>query len=290
MPRTYPYPQEDSKVKWVSPEWLEQHIKDDMSIIDCQPNIHDYIQEHIPGAVYLNEEFLRASWKGMPNVFSTKEVVEATFRRVGVNMGQPVLVYTGVGPFKKWGDGLEQTNMAYGLSRYGHDNVLILDGGIDRWKKEGRKLNQVFPKLTEGDFKATVRTEYYIEYQEFKAIKDRPDVMVLDAGPIAFYEGQGPWIKPGHIPGAISFPWASLMTDNKRELKPKEEIVRTMQEAGITKDKTIITSCGTGREQTNEFLLLKFFFGFPKARGHGGAFTEWTSYPENPTVVGRSPR
>ncbi len=290
MPKTYPYPQEGSKVRWVSPEWLEQHLQDEMSIIDCQPDIHDYIQEHIPGAVYLNEEFLRTSLRGMPNVFSSKEVVEATFRRVGVRMDRPVLVCTGVGPNKKRGDGLEQTNMAYGLSRYGHDNVLILDGGIDRWKKEGRKLSQVFPKIQEGDFKAAVRSEYFIEYQEFKAIKDRSDVMVLDARPIAIYEGQGPWIKPGHIPGAISFPWASLMTDNKRELKPEEEIVRMMHEAGITKDKTIITSCGTGREQTNEFLLLKFFLGFPNVRGHEGAFTEWTSYPENPTVVGKNPR
>ena len=149
---------------------------------------------------FLNEEFLRTSLHGMPNVFSTKEVVEATFRRVGVRMSRPVLVYTGTGPYKKWGDGLEQTNMAYGLSRYGHDNVLILDGGIDRWKKEGRKLSQVFPKLAEGDFKATVRPEYYIEYQEFKAIKDRSDAMVLDARPPVLYEGQGPWIKPGPSP------------------------------------------------------------------------------------------
>jgi len=261
-----------------------------MLIIDCQPNIHDYIQEHIPGAVYLNEEFLRASLKGMPNVFSTKEVVEETFRRIGVNMSQPVLVYTGLGPFKKWGDGLEQTMLAYGLSRYGHEKVLILDGGIDRWKKEGRQLSQVFPNLTGGDFRATVRSEYFIDYNEFKAIMGHPDVMVLDARPAALYEGQGPWIKPGHIPGAINFPWASLMTDNKRELKPEEEIVKMMQDAGITKDKTIITSCGTGREQTNEFLLMKFYFGFPKVRGHEGAFTEWTSYAENPTVVGKRPR
>lgn len=192
MPKTYPFPQGESKVKWVSPEWLEQHMSDDMLIIDCQPNIHDYIQEHIPGAVYLNEEFLRTSLKGMPNVFSDKEVVEAVFRRVGVRISRPVLVCTGTGPYKKWGDGLEQTNMAYGLSRFGHDQVLILDGGIDRWKKEGRKLSKVFPKLTEGDFKATVRSDYYIGYQEFKAIKDRPDVLVLDARPAAFYEGQGP--------------------------------------------------------------------------------------------------
>ena len=289
MARSYPYPP-DTRVKWVSTEWLDSHLDDNMTIVDCQPNIHDYVQEHIPGAVYLNEEFLRTSKNGMPNIFSGKEVAETTFRRVGVSMKRPVLVYTGTGLFKKWGDGLEQTMMAYGLSRWGHDNVIILDGGLDKWRKEGRKVTQVFPKKEEGDFRASLHPEYYVEYKRFLEIKDRPDVLVLDARPPAFYEGQGPWIKPGHIPGAISFPWANLMTDNKRELKPEEEITSMLKAAGISKDKTVITSCGTGREQTNEFLLLKFWFGYPNVLGHEGAFTEWTAYPDNPTVVGKSPR
>ena len=290
MPRIYPSPKGNSKVKWISPEWLEQHIKDDMMIIDCQPNIHDYVQEHIEGAVYLNEEFLRTSFHGKPNIFSTKEVVEAVFRRVGVRNKTPVVVYTGVGPFKKWGDGLEQTMMTYGLSRYGHDEIYLLDGGIDRWKKEGRKLAREYPKVPEGDFKASVQDDHYIEYDEFRRIKDRSDVIVLDARPTAFYEGQGPWSKPGHIPGAVSLPWASLMTENKRELKSDDELIRLIEAAGATKDKTIITSCGTGREQTNEFLIFRYYLGYSKVRGYEGSFTEWTSYPENMTVIGSSPR
>ena len=50
----YPYGRGDAPVKWVSTEWLAGHLGDrDLMILDCQPNIHEYIQDHIPGAVYL---------------------------------------------------------------------------------------------------------------------------------------------------------------------------------------------------------------------------------------------
>ena len=77
---------------------------------------------------------------------------------------------------------------------------------------------------------------------------------------------------------------------NKALLKPEDEIRKILDDCRVTPDKTIICSCGTGREATNEFLLFKFYLGYPKVRNHEGAFTEWTSYPENPTVTGRSPR
>ena len=70
----------------------------------------------------------------------------------------------------------------------------------------GQKGEPDLPKLSEGDFEATVRGDYYIEYQEFKAIKDRPDVLVLDARPIAFYEGQGPWHQAGPHPRRDKLP------------------------------------------------------------------------------------
>jgi thiosulfate/3-mercaptopyruvate sulfurtransferase len=191
---------------------------------------------------------------------------------------------------KGFGDGLEQTMMAYGLTRNGHDQVYILNGGLEKWKAENRPLTQDFPKLETGNFKGEVR-DYFIPYEEFKATKDRDDVVLLDARPPAVYEGKGPWRKGGHIPGAINLPWASLMSpDNTRLLKPDEEIMTKVEAAGATKDKLIICSCGTGREATNEFNLFKWYLGYPRVKIHEGAFTEWTSYPENPTVLGKNPR
>lgn len=94
-----------------------------------------------------------------------------------------------------------------------------------------------------------------------------------------------------HIPGAVNLPWASLMDEgNKRLLKPDDEIQAILESKGVRPDKTIICSCGTGREATNEFLLFKWYLGYPKVKIYEGSFTEWSLYPDNPTVTGKSPR
>ena len=286
------YPHGEGAVKWVSTEWLQAHLDEaGLMILDCQPNIHDYISEHIPGAVYMSEGLLRVSLKGIPGAYVPPESIQPVLRLLGLRPNLPVVVCTGTGPFSGWGNGLEQTMVAYSLARFGHDQVYVLDGGIDKWKEEGRPLTKVFPKVEESDFTVGVRREYFLEYEEFKVIKDRDDVLLLDARPIAVYEAQGPWIKAGHIPGAVNLPWASLMDEkNKRLLKPDEEIQAILDARGVTRDKVIVCSCGTGREATNEFLLFKWYLGYPKVRIYEGSFTEWSSYPENPTVTGSSPR
>lgn len=291
MSKTYPYPPGEGKVKWISTDWMEDHLHDDLLILDVQPNVHDYLREHLPGALYLNENFIRGYERRRPAVFHPPEMVDPYFRRVGLSKKRPVVVYTGKGPFKGWGDGLEQTMMAYSLARYGHDQIMVLDGGIDKWKEEGREMTQAFPRVEEGDFQAILREEYSIGYEEFRETKDGDNVVLLDARPPALYEGQGPWGKPGHIPGAISLPWASLMAkENTRKLKPDDEILSIIEEKGATRDKSIICSCGTGREATNEFILFKWYLGYPQVKIYEGSFTEWSSYPENPTVIGKNPR
>jgi thiosulfate/3-mercaptopyruvate sulfurtransferase len=292
MPREYPYPQGDAKVKLVSTAWLEDHLGESrMTVIDCQPNVHDYIREHIPGAVYLSEGVLRSPARGFPSTYAPLLSLQENFRRLGLAKDDPAVVYTGKGIFKGWGDGLEQTMMAYSLAKFGHDTVYVLDGGLDKWKSEGRSLSQEFPVIEPSDFTVEVRGEYPIGYEEFTRTKDSDEVILLDARPPAFYEGQGPWRKPGHIPGAINLPWASLMhPQNPTLLKPEEEIRSILDSRGISPEKTIICSCGTGREATNEFILFAFYLGYPSVRIYEGSFTEWTSHPGNPTVTGTEPR
>lgn len=165
------HPLGEGTVKWVSTEWLKGHLDEkDLTILDCQPNIHDYVLEHIPGAVYMNEGLLRVPGGGMPGKWIPAGAAAAIFGRVGLNPGTPVVVCTGTGAFKGWGDGLEQTMVAYSLARFGHDSVHILDGGLDKWKEEGGELTKVFPQREDSDFAVAVRSEYYIEYEEFKEV------------------------------------------------------------------------------------------------------------------------
>jgi thiosulfate/3-mercaptopyruvate sulfurtransferase len=294
--KKYPCPEGDAPVRWVDTEWLSAHLNQaDLTILDVHSNIHEYIKGHIPGAVYLNEGILRFHGRSLPSEWLPAEATQNILGLYGLSHDKPVVVYTGspilTGCTTFIGDGLEQPFTAYTLARFGHNNVYILDGGIDKWRAEGRPLSQTFPTHTPSDFRVNIRTDYFIGYNEFRSVKDRSDVTVLDARPPQVYEGQGPWIKPGHIPGAINLPWKSLMTqDNPRKLKSDDEIAAILKEKGVSPDRTVICSCGTGREATNEFLLFKFYLKYPNVRIYEGSFTEWTMYPDNPVVTGKSPR
>jgi thiosulfate/3-mercaptopyruvate sulfurtransferase len=290
MERRYPYG--SGQIKLVSTGWLADHLTDQgLVVVDVQPNIHDYIQEHIPGAIYLNEGLFRTYEGALPTVWVGPGIVEEILGNAGIGNDATVVVYGGVGVYKKWGDGLEQTMVAYTLARFGHRDVLVLDGGLDRWKEEGRPLSQAYPAVKKGKFRASVQEDFFIAREEFERIKDGKDVMVLDARPAAVYEGQGPWPKPGHIPGAVNLPWPTLMDDaNRMLLRPEGEIDEILKKHGVTPDKTIICTCGTGREATNQFILLKSYLGFPKVRLYEGSFTEWAADPDRPTVTGKNPR
>ena len=286
------YPYGTGTVRWVSTDWLyENQNKLEMVIIDVQPNVHDYIEEHISGAIYVNEGLFRTWIGGVPARYVPSEAIQPVLQSAGMKLNVPVVVYTGTGAAKGWGDGLEQTMMAYSLARFGHDSIYVLDGGLDKWKGEGKPLTKVFPKTESSDFTVRLQSDFYVDYETFKAMKDRDDVMVLDARPAAAYEGQAFWIKPGHIPGAVNVPWASLMDDkNKRLLKPEAEIMAILNTYEVRPNKTILCSCGTGREATNEFILFKWYLNYPSVKIYEGSFTEWTAYPDNPTVTGKSPR
>ncbi|MFP4395174.1 MAG: sulfurtransferase [Anaerolineales bacterium] len=289
---TKEYPHGDGIVKWVDTQWLMDHaIDENLMILDTQPNVHDYIKAHIPGAIYMNEGLFRIPKNGLPAQYVPETVIELLFRRVGLEADRPVVVYTGAGLFSGWGNGLEQTMMAYTLARFGHKNVYVLDGGFEQWMQDEGPISQVFPEVTESNFGVEVQREYFVAYDSFRTLKDRDNVILLDARPANVYEGQGPWIKPGHIPGALNVPWKTFMTDeNPRKLRSDDEIQAILDKHEITPEKTVICSCGTGREATNEFLLFKWYLGFPKVKIHEGSFTEWSSYPQNPTVTGPNPR
>ena len=291
--KTYPYPAGESKVKWISTAWLKDHIgDDDLMILDVQPNVHDYIMGHIPGAIYLNEGLLRSAQNRLPAMYVTPESIQPVLSRAGIDPNRTVVVYSAAGRYSKCtaglGDGLEQTMMAYSLIRFGHNSVYIVDGGLEKWKDEGGELTKVFPEWQPTSFKVQLRSDYFVVYDEFKQLREREDVIVFDARPFEVYKEGGLWIKNGHIPGAHSLPWRSLMSKPKL-MKSDEELRKLVGKFNITSDKTLLIYCGTGREATNEFLFFKFYLGHEKVRIYEGSFTEWSSYPDNPTVTGENP-
>jgi len=280
-------------ISWVSPEWLEAHRKDTGLIItDCRQNRHAYFTDHIPGAIHLHEALLRMHIGGIPVRWIPAEAAQVLFRTLGFRKDSPIVVYSEYRPKNASaavaGDGLEAAFVAYTLARFGCRQVKILDGGLEQWRAEGRLLAQDFGESSPSGFTVEIPLDLFIGYEECLRIKDHPDVMLLDTRSAAWYEGSGPWRKPGHIPGAVSLPATRLLDDENSTLLKPEVVIRTiLAERGITPEKTIICSCGTGRTATAVFLILKWYLGYPDVVMFEGGFTEWVSHAENVTVTGK---
>ncbi len=289
MTKTYPYGQ--GPVKWVSTDWLAEHLDDpDLSILDVQPSVHDYIKEHVPGAIYLSEEAFSAPLNGVPTHYTPPEAAQAVLRRAGLRPAAPVVVGGGPGVISKSGAPPSQTKMAYALARFGHRQVYVLDGGLFKWKKEARPLVKAFPPVTESDFEVQVQSDLFVDQAGLKAVMGQEDVLLLDVRPQFAYEQQAHWSKPGHLPGAINLPWDTLVdTSNPWLLKPENQIQTILEDHGISPDKRIVCYCGTGRKASSTFLVLKWRLGFPQVKIYEGSFTDWSADPENPSVTGKNP-
>jgi thiosulfate/3-mercaptopyruvate sulfurtransferase len=283
---------EHAAITWVSPQWLHSRQKrQPIRLIDVQPDVHDYILGHIPGAVYMNEKLWRCPGEnGLPASYVPTESIVHIVRRIGVRDDEPIVVYGGQGKFSHQGDGLEPTMTAYSLLRFGARRVHILDGGIERWHGEGLAITKAYPAITPSEFRASINREMFCTYDEFIEACDRADTQVLDVRPPSVYAEQGIWSKPGHIAGALNVPWRLFMErENACRLKPREQIQELLDTKKVSPHRQIVVYCGTGREATNAFIVLRYVMGFAKVRLFEGSFTEWCSHDENETVIGLTP-
>ncbi|MGA7797880.1 MAG: rhodanese-like domain-containing protein [Methanoregula sp.] len=87
MGKTYPYGKGDGTAAGVSPEWLEKHLHaKGLIVIDCQPNVHEYIQNHIPGALYVHENLFRIHEGAIPTRWLPADAAEIFFSDPGIEI------------------------------------------------------------------------------------------------------------------------------------------------------------------------------------------------------------
>lgn len=277
------------RLNWISTRWLSEHPKE-VKIIDAQPDFHNYMIEHIAGAVYMNENVMKAWLDNLPQQYLSPEYFCAVMGRSGIANFHPTVVYTGKGA-KGAGDGIEQAVIAYTLLRFGHKQVYILDGGLDKWKSEHRPVTRALPQVIAERYAPYVDGSTLINLDELIKVKDRSDTLLLDARKPAFYTGEdGLWARNGHIPGAVNLHWSTLMNpNNSAELKPVKEIVTFVEKVGATKDKLIVCYCGSGRAAALEYEVLKHLLGYERVRLYEKSFVEWSANPKLPVAQGQNP-
>lgn len=262
----------------VTPEWVAEHHKDaDVRILDTRSDVMLYFPGHVPNAVHLADFSLRAPIEGFPVQYLPLESLAALFARAGVDDSSHVVVYA---------DGemtIGASMTLYALELLGHERASYLDGGFSAFRKT-HQPSQAYPEFSSATVTVYDKREIGIHLPEVAQHLEHEGAVIIDARPANFYLGQPPktWMRDGHIPGAINIDWHGLMQDDIATLRPVDDLERIYADAGVERSQDIVVTCGTSREASMEYFVLKHVLGFPRVRLYEGSWTEWSAHPELP--------
>jgi thiosulfate/3-mercaptopyruvate sulfurtransferase len=157
-----------------------------------------------------------------------------------------------------------------------------VDGGLPEWTKQKLPVTQEYFGNPKGVLPDQMKPEVGVDVQG--VVKRKPSTLLIDARPHNEYIGDDDvWLRKGHIPGAISFHWARLMTpENTHQFLAAEQAKIELTKAGITPDKEIIVYCGTSREGSLLRFYLKHVAKYPNVRLYEGSWKEYASFKDLP--------
>jgi len=183
--------------------------------------------------------------------------------------------------------GATAARLWYVLRAHGHDAVAVLDGGIPKWIAEGRALEAGEAAVAPARFEAKLRPGWVVDKAAMRA-RGR-DALVFDARAGERYRGETEPIDPraGHVPGALSVPFAGNLTpDPVPVFRPPAELRARFAAAGAEGREPIVY-CGSGVTACHDLLALER--AGLRGRLYAGSWSEWSSDPSLPAATGPEP-
>jgi thiosulfate/3-mercaptopyruvate sulfurtransferase len=253
-------------------------------LVDIRTDVFTYLRGHLPGAVYLNTETLRASRGGIPTQLLDGPVYAALFSRIGLPFDRPVVVYSAGETHN-----IDATFLAWLLAGFGHRQVFVLDGGYFKWQLEHRPVVPEYPRLAETEFPSGSFRPEQASLEDVQRALRTGDAILVDARPPDQYAGEaGAQMRRGHIPGAISHYWQDDLTREGFGFvwKRPAELRSGYEAQGITPDKDIIAYCNSATEASHVHFTLRYLLRYPRVRVYVGSWTEWAERGDLPVETG----
>jgi thiosulfate/3-mercaptopyruvate sulfurtransferase len=275
----------------VTTEWLAAHINDaNVKVLDATfklPGIlplpkDDYLAAHLPGAVYFDVDAVSDHSNPLPHMYPSAEQFGRDVGGLGVSNADTVVVYDSGG----W---VAAPRAWWMFLAYGHSNVRILDGGLKKWKAEGRKVESGEVKAKPATFKASYDPRRVRSIEQMVANVASRAEQVIDARAADRFEGRAaeprPGIRSGHIPGARNVPYGQLFDAATGAMKPLDDLRKAFTGAGVNFDAPIVTSCGSG-VSAGVLTLALYRLGITDTALYDGSWSEWGQAGGPPIATG----
>jgi thiosulfate/3-mercaptopyruvate sulfurtransferase len=259
---------------------------DSVSVIDARADVLTYLKGHLPGAVYLHPETLRAADGGVPTQLLPPKSYAELFSRLGLSLDKPVVIYS-AGETRN----MDATFLAWLLAGFGHPRVFVLNGGYFKWELEHRPVVREYPRLSPARFPSAPFVPETASLEDVRRAVASGDAVLVDARPEDQFAGEaGAQMRRGHIPGAISHYWQHDLTQEGfgHVWKSPAELKAGYEAKGITSDRSIITYCNSATEASHVYFTLRYLLGYPRVRIYVGSWTEWAERGELPIEVGKA--
>jgi len=240
-----------------------------------------YHAGHVEGAVFFDVDADLAApggARGSPrgrHPWPSEEQVSRVMSAAGVGPETFVVAYDDL-------SGAMAARLWYLLRAHGHDGVALLDGGITRWRDEGRPLSTAPPVPRTATFEARLGPGFVVDTAELAATyRDR---LVLDARAPERYRGDTEPLDPraGHVPGALSAPYTGNLSPDGVFLPP--DALRARYAALGADRRTAVVYCGSGVTACHDLFALDRA-GLPGTL-YGGSWSAWSSHPALPAETG----
>lgn len=230
-----------------------------------------YDKGHLEGAICISMEEMVVE-KGVPNMLPDQAIFEKLMSDKGISNDSVVYVYDD-------NAGIMAARLWWSMRVYGHQNVMIVNGGATALVKAGGPLSSVTTELPNTEYAAQpVNSAMVATFEEVEAIANVPQegVKLLDVRSVAEY-------AEGYIPGAILYPHTQNLYKDGTFMSSRD-LGLFYKDAGFSKDDLIIIYCKTSVRATQTAALLEEA-GFTNLKVYDGAWLEWSSKVDVQTPV-----
>lgn len=262
----------------VSTEWLAAHLTaPDVVVADASWHmpaagrnaLTEYLDAHIPGAVFFDIDAVSDPDTDLPHMLPSPHAFSSAMRKLGIGDGMRVVVYDATG--------LYSAPRAWWMLRVmGARDVAVLDGGLPKWRAEGRPVEMGAERRSERHFTARRDADLVRDLDDMRAAA-RGGVQIVDARSAKRFSGAAEepraGLRAGHIPHSRNLPYTALIEEDGR-LRPPAAILEAFETAGIDPARPVVTTCGSG--VTAAILSLGLaVIGRERNALYDGSWAEW---------------